>query len=69
MPARASIAQKKRRKDYSFFQRASAACLAMRERSFGESLAARALPPLEAPSFASATAAGFFFRCSVFGGM
>jgi hypothetical protein len=33
----------------------------MWDRSFADSFAARALPPFEAPSFESATAAGFFF--------
>src|SRR5712672_1393475 len=43
-------------------QRAAMAFRAISRRRFGESFAARALPPFEAPSFESATAAGFFFR-------
>ena len=31
----------------------------------GESFFARAIPPFEAPSFDNATAAGFFFVCSL----
>jgi hypothetical protein len=59
MLARASMYQTK--KDYFSFHRASAASLAIRERSFADNLCARALPPFDAPSFERATAAGFFF--------
>ena len=52
-----------------FLHRASTASLAMRERCFADKVAARALPPFEAPSFESATAAGFFFFRSIFGDM
>jgi hypothetical protein len=38
-----------------------AASLAMFDLRWADRFAARALPPLEAPSFESATAAGFFF--------
>jgi hypothetical protein len=43
----------------SFFQRASAAFLAICFRFLADSASARALPPLEAPSLDNATAAGF----------
>src|SRR5689334_17818698 len=42
-----------------FLQRARTALRAMAERFEADSFAARALPPLDAPSFDSATAAGF----------
>jgi len=48
-----------------FSQRAFAANFAMRERSLSDNAAARALPPFDAPSFESATAAGFFFLSDV----
>jgi hypothetical protein len=41
--------------------RAKTAFRAISFRRSGESFLARAMPPFEAPSFASATAAGFFF--------
>lgn len=44
---------------YFFFQRAAAAFLAIARLLAGVNAAARALPPLEAPSMARATAAGF----------
>ena len=44
-----------------FLHRASTARRAMRDRSRADNFAARALPPFEAPSLESATAAGFFF--------
>jgi hypothetical protein len=46
--------------DINFAQRAFAAFLAIIFLLLGESFAARALPPLNPPSFPSATAAGFF---------
>jgi hypothetical protein len=45
---------------FVLFQRAAIALRAISSRRFGESFAARALPPFEAPSFDKATAAGFF---------
>jgi len=51
-----------------FDQRASTASLPMRDRSFAVNFFARAMPPFDAPSLLSATAAGFFFFCDV-GGM
>ena len=61
MLTRASISNQKGKPDgYSLFQRAFAANLAMRERSRADKFLARALPPFEAPSLESATAAGFF---------
>ena len=69
MLARASIANKKEKGGgYSLFQRACAAILAMRDRSRADNFSARALPPFDAPSLLSATAAGFFFFFDV-GGM
>jgi hypothetical protein len=44
-----------------FFQRAKTALRAISDLRFAESFLARALPPFEAPSLPSATAAGFFF--------
>jgi hypothetical protein len=66
MLARASISNRNTEKEsgrriYSLLQRACAASLAMRDRLRADKLSARALPPLEAPSLESATAAGFFF--------
>jgi hypothetical protein len=48
-------------RDYCLLQRASAAAFAMRDRCLDDKALARALPPLDAPSFERATAAGFFF--------
>jgi len=45
---------------FSLFQRALTALRAISDLRFGESFAARALPPLRPPSFPKATAAGFF---------
>ena len=45
----------------TLFQRAITALRAISERRFAESFSARTFPPLEAPSFDNATAAGFFF--------
>ncbi|HEY5345513.1 MAG TPA: hypothetical protein VIK62_04130 [Verrucomicrobiae bacterium] len=44
-----------------FFHRALMALRAISFLRFAESFLARALPPFEAPSLPSATAAGFFF--------
>jgi hypothetical protein len=51
-----------------FFQRAAIALRAISDLRFAESFLARALPPFEAPSLESATAAGFLFVFDV-GGM
>ena len=45
----------------TLLHRAITALRAISERRFAESFFARAFPPLEAPSFDNATAAGFFF--------
>src|SRR5216110_3513719 len=47
---------------YCLLHRAAAAFLAIMRRFLGDKLSARAMPPLDAPSLDSATAAGFFLR-------
>ena len=50
---------KKNRLYFCLFQRALTALRAISDLRFGDSFAARAFPPLEAPSLPKATAAGF----------
>jgi len=54
--------------DGYFPHRAAAAFLAIIFRLLADKLSARALPPLDAPSFDSATAAGFFSRSGLCSG-
>ena|ERR1017187_1664712 len=56
-----SVACKTCKSYFLLFQRTKTAWRAISDLRLEESFAARALPPFEAPSLPSATAAGFFF--------